>query len=424
MAATDKRSDQDPHHSGESDSPEYMAVLAEKLLKGEATPEQEQALENWYGRLTPPQQIVFLNQAGLDQSGSAKARFKKRLFNRIQASAGIEGPETVRQLDTQNKFRLWPRLAGSSTVPGRLGWGLAAAVVVFLLMFGWGSLNQPSTHEKKHTAQFEPVVPGSDGAILTLSDGRKVVLDSAVDGQIAADANSLLIKKGGVLNYVSSKDQMKTELVYNTMTTPKGRQFQLILPDSTKVWLNAASSIRYPTAFTGEKRTVSVTGEVYFEVTHHADQPFVVQTNKAQIEVLGTRFNVMAYEDEKEQATTLLEGKVLVRSLKNQSHFKYLDPGQQAQIKPGGQFYVTEADTQQVTAWVSGKLSMKNLDVATLLRKISRWYNIDIQYAGAVPKGRFGGVLNRSAQLSSVLEVMAFNGIHTKLVGRTLIVAP
>lgn len=428
MADTHNFSDTPRDGPIESYSQAYLATLAEKLIQGTTTPEEEMILENWYQRQPPSSQTFLWETLHHVRRGKAKKRYKEQLLKSIQASAGMEVPETEpgTQFERSSKVGITGRLKHYTLKNSTLVRSLIATAAMVLFILGWSLLTGPSLRSPSviGTAQFQPVVPGSNGAILTLSDGRKINLDSTVEGQIASDAHSRLIKKGSVLNYELPKGPSDNQVFYNTMTTPKGRQFQLVLPDGTKVWLNAASSIHYPTAFTGKTREVRVTGEAYFEVTHRVNQPFIVQTGKTKIEVLGTRFDVMAYEDEKQQITTLLEGKVLLRNSNNQQLFRYLDPGQQAFIKPDGQFEVATADTTQVMAWVMGKLSMKNLDVATLMRQIARWYNIDVQYAGDIPQGRFGGVLNRSAQLNSVLAVMEFSGIHTKLVGRTLIVGP
>lgn len=268
--------------------------------------------------------------------------------------------------------------------------------------------------------------PGEEGAILTLADGSHVVLDSLADGIVAKQNGTDAVIKNGQLSYLTSAGTPKEELVYNTVSTPRGRQFQLLLPDGTKVWLNAATSIKYPTAFAAHERNVEVTGEAYFEVAQDKSKPFRVHfTSSAEgnrrgtILALGTSFNVSAYRDDAAAKVTLLEGKVLVSpsSIENQNGI--LIPGQQASMLYNqlqqADMTIQRVDTSKVIAWKNGMLNLHNLALAEVMKQISRWYNIDVVYEGNIPDITFWGEISRTENLSTVLSFMAQSGVNFKI---------
>jgi transmembrane sensor len=246
------------------------------------------------------------------------------------------------------------------------------------------------------------VPPGSNGATLTLANGKKIVLDSAGNGMLAVQGNTKLMNKNGQIAY-TREGNIAGENLYNTITTVRGRQYRLVLADGSKVWLNAASSIRYPANFTGKERKVEITGEVYLEVAKDANKPFFVTVRGMEIQVLGTHFNVNAYEDEADAVTTLIEGSVKV-SKKDVSVM--LAPGQQAQLRMNGAIGVIKnADVAAAVAWKNGYFSFDNTGIESVMRQLSRWYDIDVSYEGdRVPSESFWGDLQRSATLSSVLN--------------------
>jgi ferric-dicitrate binding protein FerR (iron transport regulator) len=211
--------------------------------------------------------------------------------------------------------------------------------------------------------------------------------------------------------------QTKNEILYNTMSTPRGRQFEITLPDGTHVWLNAASSIRYPTVFAGNERKVELDGEAYFEVTKNAKQPFIVRArNKATIEVLGTSFNISAYENEKSLNTTLLDGSVKVNGT-------ILKPGQQARVTDAVR--VTDhADIDKVMAWQRGFFNFEGATLEEVMQQLERWYDIDVEYEQGIPDIEFGGEMSRNMSLNGVLVALEKSGIHYRLEGRKLIVLP
>jgi ferric-dicitrate binding protein FerR (iron transport regulator) len=273
------------------------------------------------------------------------------------------------------------------------------------------------------------IEPGHSGAVLTLSNGKKIILDSAENGLLASQGKSDVVKVDGQLVY-KTQNNSANEVLYNTMTTAKGRQYQLVLADGSKVWLNAASSITYPTTFNKEERKVEITGEAYFEINKVFKKsdlkervPFIVIINsvsedKRQVQVLGTHFNVMAYDDEPAAKTTLLEGSV-----------KVLNDGKSVTIRPGEQAVlsnekvsVTTTDVNEEIAWKNGMFSFNNATIEKIMRQVERWYDVDIVYNGAKPKGHYRGEVPMNVNASEMLKVLAVSGIHFKIDGKKIIV--
>lgn len=274
---------------------------------------------------------------------------------------------------------------------------------------------------QRHIRQIPPkqlavadVLPGHTGAVLTLGNGKVIVLDAAGNGELAEQGNAHIRKSGDVVSYERSAGK-EVPVEYNTMTTPKGRQISMVLADGSKVWLNAASSIRFPAAFTGDVRKVEVTGEVYFEVAHANDRqgkrriPFIVVANGATVEVLGTHFNINAYTDEPYATTTLLEGAVNVK--KDNREVRLL-PGQQSVLTPDGRLTVnTHINTEEIMAWKEGYFHFESTPLATVLRQFSRWYDIDVVFEGKIPDEKFFAIVKRNSSLSTVLKVLQATNI-------------
>ncbi len=264
-------------------------------------------------------------------------------------------------------------------------------------------------------------LPGSKGAVLTLSNGQQIVLDSAGNGQLASQGGTTIVNKNGEIVY-AVKGTDAGEVLYNTMSTAKGRQYQLILSDGTKVWLNSASSIRYPAAFVGNLRSVSITGEAYFEVAKDKAKPFVVTVNNMEVKVLGTHFNINAYADEAAIKTTLLEGSVQVS---NAADVAMLVPGQQSRLyKTGAIQTISNADIEEAVAWKNGVFMFNNADIQSVMRQIGRWFDLEIAYEGALPKDSFGGKLPMDAKVSEVLGALEQTQVHFRIEGKRLIVMP
>lgn len=284
--------------------------------------------------------------------------------------------------------------------------------------------NNSSVHQAS-PANNAGIQPGSNKAVLTLSNGSKIVLDNAQKGTLAQQGNTQVIKiNGGLIAYNSyhrSKiTDQRSQIEYNTISTPRGGQYEVILPDGSKVWLNAASSLTFPTAFTGNERKVILKGEGYFEIkplptANEGNMPFKVQVNKLIINVLGTGFNVMAYQDENNMTTTLINGSVKLEFEHKQTLLK---PGQQSLINNiNGDMQVSVADTAEVLAWKEGFFRFNNTDLKSIMRQISRWYNVDIHYADDVSDRTFTGMMPRTVSLSHILEVLTLSNVHFKVEG-------
>ena len=314
---------------------------------------------------------------------------------------------------------------------------MTAAAVVFVLA---GLFRLWRTYRAENPVQTPAIVvaPGGNRAVLTLAGGQKIILDSAAAGILAEQGNAQVKKVGdGKLAYEAGGGATKgagvTAPLYNTLTTPRGGQYQLTLPDGTKVWLNAASSLTFPTAFTGGSRTVEMTGEAYFEVAHDKKHPFTVKVSGQTIEDIGTQFNVNAYTDEPAQVTTLLEGAVKV-----DGHL--LRPGEKASITgaagPGTtgtgatttgavDIRVARGDPEGAVAWKNGLFVFTDAGLQTVMRQLSRWYNVDVTYEGNIPPRQFTGMIGRSLTLDQVLKGLAKERVHYQIEkGNRLIITP
>lgn len=315
-------------------------------------------------------------------------------------------------------------------------WIRYAAAIIIVAGLGaylYTTLTKPraaiiTTTTSKADTAYNDALPGGQGAILTLADGKKIVLDSLGNGIVASQAGTQVALENGSLTYHASNTRTVS---FNTMSTPKGRQFLLLLPDGTKVWLNAASSITYPTAFIGKERTVKMTGEAYFEVAKNPQQPFKVNIHDtAEIEVLGTHFNVNAYANETGIKTTLLEGKVKVvnrepaigHAAAQQS--ATLTPGQQARLSNNQLSVIDNPDIDQVIAWKEGIFNFEGASLREVMNQLERWYDIDVVYEKNIPTTRFYGKISRKVTLSSVLQGLADAKVNFRIEGKQLIVTP
>ncbi|MBS1564182.1 MAG: FecR family protein, partial [Bacteroidetes bacterium] len=315
-----------------------------------------------------------------------------------------------------------------------LRWTIAAATLLAVSTTAWLVLrtNAPQSVATLPKQPPKDIAAGTDKAILTLADGSRIVLDSAANGQLASQGNSNVVKSGTVLKYSKSNSKdaptaMTAPPVLNTVSTPRGGQYKLELQDGTKVWLNAATTFRFPAAFTGDERRVEVIGEAYFEVAANR-KPFIVTTPASaskpaqQVQVLGTDFNVMAYTDEPQSKTTLIEGKVRVSAVRGgtlplQGAGGLLSPGEQALLSPSGNLSVdAHADIEQAVAWKNGMQSFKDADIKTIMRQVARWYNIDVEYKGEIPEIGLTGKIPRSISLKHLLEALELNSsLHFEL---------
>lgn len=299
----------------------------------------------------------------------------------------------------------------------RWQWVAAAAVVAGLLILA--GLFYPD-HAKKESVTVAPeqVMPGFNKAVLTLANGQQIVLDSTVTGPIGQQGGTSIANINGRLTY-QANDATAHEVTYNTVTTARANQCQLVLPDGSSVWLNAASSIRFPTAFSGKNRTVEITGEAYFDVIKDALKPFHVKVRGSDIEVLGTQFNVNAYEDEASMKTSLLEGSIKLTSTTAKGK---LSPGEEAVIAANGQLNIAPGNVEMAAAWKNGYFQFDKAPLPVILRQIGRWYDLDIRYEGNVPDRIFKGKIQRSLPLSGILNLLKKGGVSFRVEGKVLIV--
>jgi ferric-dicitrate binding protein FerR (iron transport regulator) len=310
----------------------------------------------------------------------------------------------------------------------RLGrpWRWLAAAVVLLFVAGIYILVRPGTVPK--VAQVEQdAAPGKSRAVLILGDGRRVELDSSVTGLIARQGNAKIVRSmNGGVDYQREGDAVASgSALMNTLSTPRGGEYRLTLPDGTRVWLNAASAITYPTAFTGAERRVRVSGEAYFEISADPQKPFRVEVDgRALVEVLGTSFDVNGYAEEGPVKATLIEGRVRV-AVDRPGNALLLKPGQQAQADGGSLKLVSQVDIDQVTAWKNGFFNFQDIRLAEVMRQLARWYDVDVVYEKGVPDIQFEGEISRNIKLSDLLKVLARADVKFRIeAGRRLVVLP
>jgi transmembrane sensor len=297
---------------------------------------------------------------------------------------------------------------------------LIAASVVLLVGLGYFTFDHSKTssvivNNKKNNV----IMPGRTGAILTLGDGSQIVLDSVSNGVLANQNNTAVSKKDGELVYTEGSN---ASAVNNKMTTPRGRQYKIALSDGTKVWLNASSSISFPTSFAANERKVTIVGEAYFEVSKDKSRPFTVTVQDVEVQVLGTHFNINGYVDESEINTTLMEGSVLVGKKDKKVLLK---PGQQAEMKNTGDIKVKNLENfDAILAWKKGMFHFENASLQTVLRQLSRWYDVDVVFEKGIVSRNFEGEINRDLELSQVLKILEGNNVHFKIEGKVLRVMP
>jgi transmembrane sensor len=378
------------------------------------------------GTLSPAGRSAFLQLVANDQSEEEiKALIEEEIF-RLQADAATPGfTLTDEQADlifdhiTAGKesgtFRSWGR---------RISLWIGSAAAVLLLLAGLYYYRSGNAEPVQPVVQMPvtDVAPGTNGAVLTLSNGQKIQLDSLHNGNIGKEGNATITKENGGIVYAPGWVK-NGELVYNTLTTPRAYQYQLTLPDGSRVWLNAESSIVYPTAFAGNERVVTVTGETYFEVVENKQHPFFVQYGTRRVEVVGTHFNVNAYPEETDSRVTLLQGAVKIHTGNNAGVLK---PGQQAIINKANETIriTNEVDTDQVMAWKNGHFDFRETDLKTLMRQLMRWYDVDVEYQQGVPERYFTADVSRNKNLSAVLKILELNRIHFRIENRKIIVTP
>jgi transmembrane sensor len=383
-----------------------LQTLFEKQLSKTLTGEEKTELKQF---LADPGNEEAIKEviSNLYSAGGSEIHMDEEVSNEIlQTIFTSKKPAKLIALSTQkNYFRL-----------------IAAASIMIIATLSVLFIFNRKNHVSTQTATIQnpsQIAPGQEGAVLTLSDGKQIILDKVSNGQVATDGGNSIIKNGAKIEYGAVNGSGQAS--YNTMTTPRGRTFQLTLSDGSKIWMNAASSIRYPTVFNSSERKVEISGEVYFEIAHDALKPFRVMVKNTEIEVLGTHFNVSAYSDESVMKATLLEGKI---RLKENGGIALLKPGQQAQITNGNITLLDDPDLNQVMAWQRGLFEFNKTDLTTIMRQISRWYDIDVIYEQKPGDAKYGGGLSRNLPLSEVLKLLEYNGVKFRLEGEKIFVRP
>ncbi|MBC9914486.1 FecR family protein [Chitinophaga sp. 22536] len=386
----------------EHDHNRRYSELARKWLKGTLTPEEEREYNDWYDSVSDDKEIKME-----PDFAASRQQLKRRIFVKISRIADLHRPA----LSIQKRKKLY--FAAASVVL------LFIAISFYRYSSSKDSMQDPETLTESPYFKND-IAPGVNKAILTLSNGRKITLDDSTSGMLADEGGARIVKSGkdGV-TYEEGKGAVT--VVNNTVTTPRGSQYRLTLPDGTKVWLNASSSITFPTLFQTRERAVKVSGEAYFEVAKNAAQPFIVSVGNMQVSVLGTHFNVNAYADENTIRTTLLEGSVKIIETFTQ-HGRIIVPGEQSRLDKMGNISVEKVNTEEIIAWKDGFFRFHRTDIATLMRQISRWYNVDVQYEGAPAKDLFTGTVPRTLPLSELLMVLQHANIRFKIEGNKLTV--
>ena len=314
-------------------------------------------------------------------------------------------------------------------------WMMAAAVLLVLgTGFLWYQQQKVKVPVAAISATTHDLAPGTNKATLTLADGTTIDLDAARNGVLGQQGKTRLLKSkdeqlvyqpGQDKRVAESRPSSGNETRYNLLTTPRGGQYQLQLPDGSKVWLNAATSLRYPTSFTGGDRVVELKGEAYFEIKADATRPFTVKvlrggTTEAEplkVEVLGTHFNIMDYDEEPAISTTLLEG--LVRVSKG-GHNVLVRPGQQARLSRNEELRVMSADTEEAVAWKDGMFMFKDAGIGEVMRQLARWYDVEVVYVNGIPRDRFQGEMYRNVNASKILKVLEASGVHFTVEGKKI----
>jgi transmembrane sensor len=377
--------------------------LASKWLAGTITTEEKLEFATWYNA-DQNQEVVIPESLAINEQAH-----HDHLLANVRQRAGMVKSIKIRPL---------------------VQLSVAAAVTLLLLSTSiYFFIKQKKSSIQELTSVVADIAPGGDKATLTLGDGSVLKLDELANGSVKEDNEIRITKKDGELIYERLNDS-QGPLTYNTIKTPRGGQFRVVLPDGSRVWLNAASSLQYPTNFNSDYRLIRLTGEGYFEIAKLIGKgkrpvPFRINVNnKEEVEVLGTHFNIMAYSEEKIIKTTLLEGSVRVSKTGTQNS-SLLKPGQQSEYNGRDGFVVkTGIDPEESISWKNGLITFKDADIKTIMRQVERWYDVKVEYEEEIPQRLFTGGISRKSQLSSLLKVLELNNIHFKVQGKTIIVAP
>ncbi|MCD0490496.1 DUF4974 domain-containing protein [Pedobacter sp. MC2016-14] len=393
-----------------------IQVLFSKYVKGEASPAETEHLFQLIGADMHDEEISLFLASELEATEYAVESDPacEATWNKIKIQAFDESEAAPKR----GFFKLWPRIA------------IVAAALVSVL-FGIYFFN-----DERKAASFDHLVandiaPGKVGATLTLANGKRIRLGNAANGEIAKESGISISKTADGQIVYEIKSGTGNANVLNTLSTSKGETYVVTLPDQSKVWLNASSSLTYTTGLTEQGvRKIRLSGEAYFEVFKDPAHAFVVESGNQQVEVLGTHFNVNAYDDENNKKTTLLEGSVKVSFASSQRRLAtkelkdvVLSPGQQSSLQ-GETLRVSQADIEEVMAWKNGDFIFKDESIESIMRIVSRWYNVDVVFEDELTKKiKLGGFVSRSKNISAVLTMMELTKrVQFKVAGRKIIV--
>jgi ferric-dicitrate binding protein FerR (iron transport regulator) len=396
---------------------ERIGELLFRFIRQELSPEDERELNEW--RAVSPENEAFFQEATDPEN-----------IRRDLAEMYASKDEVARKI--RERYPDFPVEKEDVFADGKrkISLSIMIKVAATILLFGIGYLFYNRFHESKKLpadqmakVQNNIIQPGGNRALLILSNGDSLAIDRMADGKLSSDGSVSIEKKdSGELVYSGNGSSSDMSTAYNILQTPRGGQFSIVLSDGTRIWLNAASRLHYPSYFSGNERRVELTGEAYFEVAKNPKAPFHVVSGKTEVEVLGTHFDVAAYPDEEAVSTTLIEGRVRVK--KDQKEL-ILNPGQEAlAFEQGPIQLIPDADTQTIIAWKEGKTVFKNASIQSIMRAISRWYDVDVVFEGELPNRQFTGSLPRNTNLSELLTVLEKNNIHFHVEGRRITVTP
>lgn len=380
---------------------EQISRLADKWLKGTISQEEKALFEAWYNNV--PEGTVEWN----DETTHSRQELSEHLLQQIRE-----------RMEEKRPLSLYHRM------PGRY-LRVAAAIALLIISAGiyWFSVKKqgPSQLAAGNNINNIQLKPGGNKATLTLANGTVIALEDEHNGALGQQNNTKIIKlNNGQLVYNSEQEKSgNAPAVFNTLSVPRGGKYNITLADGTVVWLNAASSLTFPAAFTGKERQVSLNGEAYFEVATDPSRPFSVKVGDMQVQVLGTHFNIMAYNDEQSVNTTLLQGAVKIQSSTGEA---LLRPGQQAKMDHAGKVQVVHADIDAVIAWKNGLFSFNNASIEEVMRQVARWFDAEIVYPDGIPQDRFQGEIDRSSDITAVLKILEASGVKFTVQGHKILV--
>ncbi|MBB6235465.1 hypothetical protein HDC90_000062 [Pedobacter sp. AK013] len=377
----------------------YLNLL-EKYLAGKSTWNEEVLLDEYYKRLEAKSDVSLSDE----QEHALEASILEKINSRINM------PEEQPKPILKRSYRIWYA---------------AASILIMIAVGSFFITGDKKTEIVKQvpSAAKQDIRPGSNKAVLTLSSGEQIVLTDPHAGVLAKEGAAKIIKKENgelVYNLEDKASGQSAKPIYNTITVPRGGQYQLVLSDGSKVLLNAASSLTYPAEFNGRYRNVALKGEGYFEVAKNTSRPFIVKANDVEVRVLGTHFNISAYGDDADITTTLIEGAV---SMNKGKQTKLLAPGQQG-ISPytNSEISVQRANIEQAMGWVKGNFVFKDLNIKEVMKIAGRWYDIEVEYRGNVQSKKFGGTTSRFSNITELLDYMKITGgVNYKIEGRRVI---